>query len=141
MKQFKIEVPDGYEIDQENSNLAEGVIKFKPVAKESRVPESIKFVKDRRWFITGTGHIHRSLDSNCKNHFSTKERAEAMLALGQLIELHTAIGQSQDVAEDQIIIRSVDKNTSIHLWFESGKLMNEFYSTHKQLIETVAKGL
>ena len=140
MKQFKIEVPGGYEIDQENSNLAEGVIKFKLVAKESRVPESIYDVEGRNYFIDHFGIIERC-DESTHNHFSTAERAEAMLALGQLREIHAAIKQDKDTKCYFFSIESVDKNVVVDFWFETEELGEEFKSIHKELIETVEKGL
>lgn len=140
MKQFKIEVPGGYEIDQENSNLAEGVIKFKLVAKESRVPESIYDVEGRNYFIDHFGIIERC-DESTHNHFSTKERAEAMLALGQLVEIYYAINQNHNRFKYYIEVQSKDKVIDINFWFETEELREEFRSTHKELIETVEKGL
>jgi hypothetical protein len=39
MKDLKIEVPEGYEIDLEKSDLGNGVVKFK--RKETKLPESL----------------------------------------------------------------------------------------------------
>lgn len=139
MKQLKIEIPNGYEIDQENSNLAEGVVKFKP---KSRVPKSIDDVNGRHWYINGAGRIfHFEWKTATPNHFSTKKRAEAILALGQLIEIHAAIKQDKDTEYYFFSIESVDKNVVIDFWFETEELGEEFKSIHKQLIETVKKGL
>ena len=56
------------------------------------LPESVKEIPNRDWYIEGDGSID-SLD-RCReiNHFSTKERAEAILALGQLLELAAYVG-------------------------------------------------
>ena len=89
MKNLKITVPDGYEIDKEKSTFEE--IVFKPIKKE--LPKS--------WY--GLGEINgayvksstSAAYSNCgyptrdenKNVFATKEQAEASLALAQLSQL------------------------------------------------------
>ena len=38
MKTFNIEIPDGYEIDQKNSDLTKGLVAFKKI--ESNLPKN-----------------------------------------------------------------------------------------------------
>lgn len=88
MKEVKIEIPEGYEIDKEKSTFEK--IVFKEVRKE--LPKS--------WEELGEieGHYTRSdssvypaksvsTDRYDKNIFATKEQAEASIALAQLSQL------------------------------------------------------
>jgi hypothetical protein len=87
MEELKIQVPDGYEVDKENSTFE--VIKFK---KKKGLPsswEDLKVVSG--WFI---GYDSNSDDitniatiQDNRNVFATKEQAEAAIALAQLSQL------------------------------------------------------
>ena len=86
MKEIKIEVPEGYEIDRENSTFE--TIKFK---EKSKLPMSWKELGD----ITGYYIDSTSSLKNCygysgrgkENLWPTLELAEAALALSQLLQL------------------------------------------------------
>jgi hypothetical protein len=107
---------------------------------KSRVVDSVKDIPNRDWFITAKGNVD-NVSCDDINQMSTKERAEAILALIQLIEIHAAIEQMDDVCGSNIQLISFCKNRRVHLWFESWELAEEFGSKHKDLIETVRKGL
>lgn len=88
MKELKIEVPQGFEIDKEKSTF--GKIVFKEI--ESKLPMSVEEIPNRNWFIGGDGIVYSTngIGAKDKNQLSTKERAEAFLALMQLVELRDA---------------------------------------------------
>ena len=88
-KEFKVQVPEGYEIDRENSTFEK--IVFKKVEKEfPKSWEDLKFVNG--FFVCDLSKINKvrlnslAVDSN-KNVFPTKEEAEACVALAQLCQL------------------------------------------------------
>lgn len=85
MKTLKIEIPEGYEIDEENSTFKK--IVFKEVIND--YPLSVCYVKGRDWYIDSVGYI-TSTESKTPNQLSTEERAEAFLSLMQLVELRDA---------------------------------------------------
>lgn len=86
MKNFKIEVPQGYEIDKDHSTFENIVFK-----KVDELPSSWRDLKDiRGYFVEGASAISSyegySQHKN-RNIFATKEQAEASLALAQLSQL------------------------------------------------------
>jgi len=78
MKALKIQIPEGYEIDIEKSNLNEGIITFKKIEKE--YPNHLHKTKHFRY--------HTMLGRTV--NLSSEERAEAFTALMQLVELRDA---------------------------------------------------
>jgi hypothetical protein len=114
---------------------------------KSRVVDSVKDIPGRNWFITAKGNVS-DVSSDDLNQMSTKERAEAILALIQLIEIHAAIEQNETdkdfiriISSNDRIISSNDRKRDVIFWFESIELEEEFKTKHKDLIETVRKGL
>ena len=85
---MKIQMPEGYKIDKENSTFEK--IVFKKI--ENKLPKSweeLHMIKG--WFVDNDSYIHEF--ENCftisknRNLFPTKEEAEACLALAQLCQL------------------------------------------------------
>jgi hypothetical protein len=87
MKTFKIEVPNGYEIDKEKSTF-ENIV-FKEVKKE--LPKTWQELQSIKGAYTISNIVHETAflfaESGHKNVFATKEQAEASLALAQLSQL------------------------------------------------------
>ena len=87
-KEFKIQVPEGYEIDRENSTFEKIVFK----KEERKLPKKWEDLYEvKGWFVdfhskVVTSGSMRTADS-VKNRFPTKEEAEACLALAQLCQL------------------------------------------------------
>ena len=87
-KELKIEAPEGYEIDRENSTFKK--IVFKKI--ENELPKSWEDLYEvGGWFVdfhsdVVTSGSMRTADS-VKNRFPTKEEAEACVALAQLCQL------------------------------------------------------
>lgn len=81
MKTININIPEGYEIDLETSDFANGEIAFKPVPKEW---EDIG--KSEYWFFTGSGTPVRDCDSHWlySDAYPTKELLLAFEALRKL---------------------------------------------------------
>lgn len=91
-KSFKINIPEGYEIDKERSSFEE--IVFKPV--EKKLPKSWDDLKIIKGFYVDNNAEADSVSSFdfpdvekdlFKNVFPTKEEAEASVALAQLCQL------------------------------------------------------
>ena len=61
------------------------------VTYERDLPESVFQIKGRLWFIDSDGLVEQRYGLE-PHQFSTKERAEAILALGQLLELAAYVG-------------------------------------------------
>lgn len=99
MKTLRIEIPNGHEIDIEKSDISKGVVVFKEVTK--KYPISVKDI-DRPFFIDAFGDILRGggIGYQGVNQVSTKERAEALIALIQLVELRDAWNKIDDFEAD-----------------------------------------
>ncbi len=88
-KEIKIKVPEGYEIDKENSTYE--CIKFKPIKKELTYKDVVEelFV-DTTFYISSlgdvlfTGNPERYTDINCAPN---KKQLERLLALNQLLNI------------------------------------------------------
>lgn len=89
-KEIKIKVPEGYEIDEENSTFE--CIKFKPIKKwltYKDVAEEL-FGDDICFFINRRGEIffiEQLTAKEDKNNATTKKQLERLLALNQLLNI------------------------------------------------------
>ena len=153
-KEFKIQVPEGYKIDRENSTFEK--IVFKKI--ENELPKSWEDLYEvGGWFVdfhskVVTSSSMRTADS-VKNRFPTKEEAEACLALAQLCQLRDRyndgwkpdwedVGQSKwciDFFQDDIREVSCISVRRV-LAFKTKELRYEFLENFNDLIE-IAKPL
>ena len=85
----KIETPAGCKIAK--TEIIDGNL---IVTYERDLPDSVRGIKDRLWFIDSDGLVEQRYGLE-PHQFSTKERAEAILALGQLLELAAYVGGKQ----------------------------------------------
>lgn len=93
-KELKVQVPEGYEIDTENSIFE--CIKFKPIKKYityNDVCDTI-FVNEDNYFVSDGGCIHKGIlpdwDNGIipnKNIATNKRQLEKLLALNQLLNI------------------------------------------------------
>ena len=148
-KEMKIQAPEGYEIDRENSTF-ENIV-FKKI--EDELPKSWEDLYEvGGWFVdfhskVVTSGSMRTADS-VKNRFPTKEEAEACLALAQLCQLRDRYndGWKPDWKKDNdkyTIIYSSDKiDTSFSVYsqrilsFKTVELRDKFLENFRGLIET-----
>ena len=91
-KKLKINIPEGYEIDRENSTFEEIVFKKveDPLAKLPKTWE--EYCKRTQGYISYYGDptdddTHEAKFSKFYNEFSTKERAKQYVTLGRLLQL------------------------------------------------------
>lgn len=153
-KEMKIQVPEGYEIDKENSTFEK--IVFKKI--ENELPkkwEDLYMVKG--WFVdfhsnvVTTNNMHTA--DSVKNIFPTKEEAEACLALAQLCQLRDRYNDgwkpnwAMYKTEKwciEVVNYKITKNTyyTIHrvLAFKTKELRDKFLENFRDLIK-IAKPL
>lgn len=90
--ELRIETPEGYQIDKENSTF--NLIKFKKI--EPQLPKQLpkswdELVEIEGYWVNGFSDLHphtKQLNISLhKNIFYTKEQAEASIALAQLSQL------------------------------------------------------
>lgn len=90
-KEIKIQVPEGYEIDKENSTFE--CIKFKPIKRDITYNDicSILFKDKNSFFTTISGHITNDTLAWAgaieKNNATNREQLERLLALNQLLNI------------------------------------------------------
>ena len=147
MKNVKIEIPKGYEIDESKSTFTN--IVFKKI--ENKYPNSVLDINGRDWAISYSGVRKDIACSGDIDQISTKERAEAFLALMQLVELRDAYNKvdgfvvdwSNDEQDkfcicvyDNELTQETLRNTHKNLYFGSAETRDLFYEKHIDLIET-----
>lgn len=87
-KKLKVNIPEGYEIDRDNSTFEEIVFK-KIEDPSSKLPKTWEeYCKRTKGYTSyyGNGYVISSF-SGSYNEFSTKERAKQYAALGKLLQL------------------------------------------------------
>lgn len=89
-KELKIQIPEGYEIDKENSTFE--CIKFKSIKKNITYGDICEYLfKDKdSFYITNSGGVNNYL-SVCsamdKNNATNREQLKRVLALNQLLNI------------------------------------------------------
>ena len=152
MKAFKIEIPEGYEIDQEKSTFEK--IVFKEINKELKkeLPKTWEeLTKVEGYYIgtcAGVSDYQGATKEVNKNVFATRKQAEASVALAQLSQLRDAYRQGwkpdwQNHRIKKYCIFVEDDNFRIDHWytrqyflsFETQAIAQEFLENFKDLIE------
>ena len=153
MKELKIEIPEGYEIDKEKSTF-ENIV-FKKIDGLPKSWEDLYEVKG--WFIDFNSNVVTSgsmrTGDSVKNRFPTKEEAEACLALAQLCQLRDRYNGGwkpnwNSIAETKYVIEIFKNNIVKNLYggkhrilaFKTEELRDKFLENFEDLIE-IAKPL
>ena len=85
-KELKIEVPQGYEIDRQESTFEK--IVFKKIPENPKTWEDYcSLMKGKTVYYTNCNTITVSGFSDAHDKFVTKKRAEQFIALGKLLQL------------------------------------------------------
>lgn len=109
-KELKVQVPEGYEIDKENSTFE--CIRFKPIKKSITYDEVCNSMLKTGYYTDNRGkilHVTEFADNAKidKNNATNKEQLERLLALNQLLNiaeyynrLHTKIDKCYNILYD-----------------------------------------
>lgn len=152
MKHFKVQVPEGYEIDQEKSTFEE--IVFKPTKPK---PEWKDLGRVGGWYIRSDSTVEDSeyvtTGDHNKNTWPSKKEAEAALALSQLCQWRDKYNEGWKpdwsdsnqhkhviVVDGDRIMLGRNRSTSFPLAFKTPELLDEFLEDFRDLIE-IAKPL
>lgn len=123
-KEIKINPPEGYEIDKENSTF--DCIRFKPVAKRWR--DNINNIKG--YYITEHSSIVNavctSISSN-NNVFVSKKQAKSALAMAQISQIMANDPQFGGVVTDE---EQANKNIWKYSINRNGNKIETYYGTH-----------
>ena len=110
-KEIKINVPEGYEIDKENSTFE--CIKLKPIKKELTYKDIAKGLFDGEPFYTDSyGEVLRlsgKYKKNEKNNATSKKQLYRLLALNQLLNIAEYYNKKNPKKEKKIHCINFDK--------------------------------
>jgi len=143
--QTKIEIPEGYEIDQTNSTFE--LIKFRKI--ESKYPTRISDVKGRNFYLDSHGCLSKSKTySKDKNQMFTEKDCEEHLAFIQvdmLCQAWNKIDGFENVSKtfkygiynsrDELRVEDLVKS-NITIAFKTKETAELFLSTFRELLET-----
>lgn len=93
MKELKIQIPEGYEIDKENSTFE--CIKFKLAKKDITYEDICNTLFTKKWgfFISISGNIEEEMleyyVASEKNNATNRKQLEKVLAMNQLLNIAT----------------------------------------------------
>ena len=137
MKTLNIQIPEGYEVDKEKSNLNDGIITFKEIKKE--YPNHLHKTK----------HFRNYTMLGSTVNLSSSDRVIAFTALMQLVELRDAWndidgGREFDKRGERYEIQHNNGNFKKYfsnrrgsvLEFHNQSTRNLFLETFKDLLET-----
>ena len=117
-KEVKIQVPDGYEIDKENSTFE--CIKFKSIKKDITYNDICNTLfAEKQWcfYTTTDGGIRaNTIDSSIiseKNNSTNKRQLKKVLAMNQLLNIATYYNSR---AEELDGLYTIGYNTTTHMY-------------------------
>lgn len=116
-KEIKINVPEGYEIDKENSTFK--CIKFKPIKKNLTYEDvAEELFDDTGFFIASRDYvlfISELNEKEDKNNATSKEQLERLLALNQLLNIAEYYNKKSPKKKDCIYYIDFEKGSSEYL--------------------------
>jgi hypothetical protein len=149
MKTLNIEIPKGYEIDLEKSDLTKGVVAFKKIA--TQLPKTWEELNEiKGWYCKSNSEVDMArsnyLVAEYKSTFVTQEQAEASIALAQLSQLREVYRQGwkpewSNQQEKWGIILELNEiricrrwTYNVFLTFQSAEIAQEFLDNFGVLI-------
>ena len=145
-KKLKINIPEGYEIDRENSTFEEIVFKKveDPLAKLPKTWE--KYCKRTKGYTSYygysiNGNTYETKFDGFYNEFFTKERVKQYVALGKLLQLRDYWVSKWKRNSDNIyviyknVIMAAVPNSDFPLSFPTREMAEEFKNCFEDLIK------
>lgn len=122
-KEIKIQVPEGCEIDKENSTFE--LIRFKPIKKFITYEDICNkiFKNGSVCFTSSCGDVYCGIIENCtrndKNNATTKKQLERLLALNQLFNIAEYYNRLRPVTSVvyTIMYNKIDKTYYVSMSF------------------------
>lgn len=117
-KEIKIKVPEGYEIDKENSTLE--CIKFKPIKKELTYEDVVEeLFSNSYYYINGcckiiTGPMDAKYD---KNNATNRKQLEKLLALNQLLNIAEYYNKKSPIKGNEVYCINFDERNKTTEYF------------------------
>lgn len=145
-KKLKINIPEGYEIDRENSTFEE--IVFKKVEDSfSKLPKTWEeYCKQTKGYTSYygysiNGNTYETKFDGFYNEFFTKERVKQYVALGKLLQLRDYWVGDWKINSDNIyviyknVIIATVHNNDFPLAFPTREMAKEFKNCFENLIK------
>ena len=145
-KKLKINIPEGYEIDRENSTFEE--IVFKKIEDPfSKLPKTWEEYCKRTKGYTSyygysiNGNTYETKFDGFYNEFFTKERVKQYVALGKLLQLRDYwVGDCKKNSDNTYVINknvimAVVHNNDFPLAFPTREMAKEFKNCFEDLIK------
>ena len=111
IKEIKINIPEGYEIDKENSTFE--CIKFKPIKKKLTYEDMVEeLFSDIGFYIISNGGIipfDKTVGKDDKNNATNKKQLERLLALNQLLNIAEYYNKKNPKKGNKIYYINFDK--------------------------------
>lgn len=123
-KEIKIKVPEGYEVDEENSTYK--CIKFKPIKKGLTYEDVVdKLFSNSYYYISGRGKITIGPigSKGDKNNAVTKKQLEQLLALNQLLNIAEYYNKKNPRKEESIYYIGFGRENSEYFVLKSMSTM------------------
>ena len=146
-KELKIEIPKGYEIDKEKSTFAK--IVFKKIDNRPKTwEEYCELTKGNtsNYANATTLMVYKDRFNGAYNEFSTKERAEQLIAIGKLMQLRDYWVKGYKTTEEEYVIYiTCQGNIRVTTWdnkfmkkltFPTEEMANDFINCFRNLIKT-----
>ena len=113
-KEIKINIPEGYEMDKENSTFE--CIKFKPIKKELTYEDvAEELFSDIGFYIISNGGIipfDKTVGKDDKNNATNKNQLERLLSLNQLLNIAEYYNKKSPKEENYIYRINFEKSSS-----------------------------
>ena len=145
-KKLKINIPEGYEIDKENSTFEEIVFKKveDPLAKLPKTWE--EYYKRTKGYTSYygysiNGNTYETKFDGFYNEFSTKERVKQYIALGKLLQLRDYWVGDWKINSDSVyiiyrnLIMATLHTNDFPLAFPTREMAKEFKNCFEDLIK------
>ena len=142
IKELKIEVPQGYEIDRQKSTFEK--IVFKKISENPKTWEeycALTKGNTSNYANATTLMVCKDRFNGAYNEFSTKERAEQFIALGKLLQLRDYWVGNWKRNSDNIyiiyknVIMAAVHNSDFPLTFPTREMAKEFKDCFSDLIK------
>lgn len=150
-KEFKIEIPEGYEIDKENSTFEK--IVFKKVEEKltyEKIADKL-FQYGEHYYISGDGDIMKSYAGwSCPNTALTKHQLKRLLALNKLMNVAYYLNDGwkpdwNDCAQHKYFIYYNNKDktftSDVNTYFNSGVVYFKSKEIAKQAIQILSEDI
>lgn len=140
-KEFKITIPEGYEIDKENSTFE--CIKFKPITALTYEDIAESLFKNKSIFFTSSdGVIMSVVDENDAfsdpNNTANKKQLERLLAMNQLLNIAEYYNQKREkTPSGYIILRGGGELYATGVFKDSMSLQAPFFYSREDAVSVI----